>query len=225
MNTTATSAASNANGALTGIAAGQNAALGSVDFNTFLKLLVAQRKNQDPLNPLEGTEFTSQLAQFSGLEQQINTNTYLKELVAERDYGEQNLATSYLGKDVLGPGNLFSKTGTATTLGYEVGAGASRVTIDVINNSTGATVRTFNGDPTEGIKTLTWDGKNDDGQLVADGDFTLRVRAADVDSKVTPSQGYVYGRVNSVLNDGSSIALQMADGRSIAANSVIGVRN
>ncbi|MCA3243864.1 MAG: hypothetical protein INF43_00975, partial [Alphaproteobacteria bacterium] len=111
---TNTNTGASANGAITGIAAGQNAALNSVNFDTFLKLLVAQLRNQDPLNPLDGTQFTGQIAQFSSLEQQINSNNYLKQLVAERDFGEQNLANSYLGKQVLGPGNLFSREGTAT---------------------------------------------------------------------------------------------------------------
>ncbi len=221
----ATNSATNASGALTGVASGQNAALNSVNFDTFLKLLVAQLKNQDPLNPMEGTEFTAQLAQYSSVEQQINSNNYLKQIVAQRDFGEQNLATSYLGKDVLGPGNLFAKTGATTQLGYEVGAGASKVTLEVIDNQNGSVIRTMNGDPKEGIRTLVWDGKNDAGQVVADNAFTLRVRATDGEGKVKPSQGYVYGRVNSVLNDGNNVNLQMADGRNIAANSVIGVRN
>jgi flagellar basal-body rod modification protein FlgD len=220
-----TNATTNSSGAATGVAAGQNAALNSVNFDTFLKLLVAQLKNQDPLNPMEGTEFTAQLAQYSSVEQQINSNNYLKQLVAERDYGEQTLATSYLSKDVLGPGNLFAKTGGATQLGYEVGKDTTRVTLEIINNQTGGVIKTINGDPKEGTKTLVWDGKNDDGQMVADSAYTLRVRAVDAEGKVKPSQGYVYGRVNSVLNDGANISLQMADGRSIAANSVIGVRN
>ncbi|MCA3244215.1 MAG: hypothetical protein INF43_02785, partial [Alphaproteobacteria bacterium] len=221
---TNTNTGASANGAITGIAAGQNAALNSVNFDTFLKLLVAQLKNQDPLNPLDGTQFTGQIAQFSSLEQQINSNNYLKQLVTERDFGEQNLANSYLGKQVLGPGNLFSREGTATPLGYEVGKGATKVTLEIIDNSNGQVVRTINGDPKEGIKTLTWDGKNDNGQAVTGNSFTLRVRAADADGKVKPSSGYVYGDVKSVLSDGKTVSLQMADGRNIGATSVIGVR-
>jgi flagellar basal-body rod modification protein FlgD len=224
---TTTSATSNttAAGALTSIANGSNAQLNKVNFDTFLKLLVAQLKNQDPLNPIDGTQFTAQIAQFSSLEQQINGNNYLKQILEQRDFGEQTLANSYLGKEVLGPGNLFSKLGTSAQVGYEVGAGANAVTVEIIDNQTGVVVRTINGNTAEGTKALTWDGKNDNGVAVADGSFTLRVRATDIDGKVIPSQGYVYGKVNSILNDGTEVALQLADGRSITAASVVGVRN
>lgn len=226
MTTTAatTNTNTNANGAITGIAAGQNAALNSVNFDTFLKLLVAQLKNQDPLNPLDGTQFTGQIAQFSSLEQQINSNNYLKQLVASRDFGEQNLANSYLGKQVLGPGKILTREGTATPLGYEVGKGATKVTLEIIDNTNGQVVRTINGDPKEGIKTLTWDGKNDNGQVLTGTNYTLRVKATDAENKVKPSSGYVYGQVKSVLSDGKAFSLQMADGRNIGATSVIGVR-
>lgn len=222
--TAATNNTSSASGALTGIAAGKNAALNNVNFDTFLKLLVAQLKNQDPLNPLDGTQFTGQIAQFSSLEQQINSNNYLKQIVSERDFGEQTLANGYLGKEVLGPGNLFAREGTATPLGYEVGKGASKVVLEIIDNANGQVVRTINGDPSEGIKTLSWNGKNDDGQAQTGSSYTLRVKATDADGKVKPSTGYVYSEVKSVLNDGKQVALQMADGRTIGATSVIGVR-
>ena len=221
--TTATNGVSNVSGALSSLASG-NASLSKVNFDTFLKLLVAQLKNQDPLNPLDGTQFTGQIAQFSSLEQQINGNNYLKEILAQRDFGEQSLATSYLGKDVLGPGNALVKTDDSTTFGYEVEKGANRVDVDIIDNATGSVVRSFVGDAAEGSHTYTWDGKSDNSVALPNGNYTLRVKASDIDGKVITSQPYVYGRVNSVLNDGTTVGLELADGRTITAKSVIGVR-
>jgi flagellar basal-body rod modification protein FlgD len=224
MATTSTGTTGNATGALTGLTGGKNAALNNVNFDTFLKLLVAQLKNQDPLNPLDGTQFTGQIAQFSSLEQQINSNNYLKQLVSQRDFGEQSLATSYLGKKVMGPGKLFTREGTNTPLGYEVASGATKVIIDILDNDTGEVVRTINGDPKAGLKPLTWDGKNDNGQVVSGTSYTLRVKATNSVGKTISSAGYVYDEVKSVLNDGSQVVLQMADGRLITVSSVIGVK-
>jgi flagellar basal-body rod modification protein FlgD len=221
--TTATSG-TGAAGALTSTAGGKNASLDKVNFDTFLKLLVAQLKNQDPLNPLDGTQFTGQIAQFSSLEQQINGNNYLKEILAQRDFGEQTLANSYLDKEVLGPGNLLVKSGASTELGYKVGASARDVSVEIIENSTGRVVKTFQGDASEGAHNLVWNGKNDSGQAVADGKFTVKVTARDIDGKVVAAQPYVFGRVSSILNDNGAIKLQLSDGRSMASGDVLGVR-
>lgn len=223
--TTSATSASNASGALTSLAGSSNASLNKVNFDTFLKLMVAQLKNQDPLNPLDGTQFTGQIAQFSSLEQQINGNNYLKEILAQRDFGEQTLATSYLGKQVLGPGNTLVKTGDVTTLGYEVSKGANQISIEIIDNANGTTIRTLAGNAGEGAHSMEWDGKNDNGTAVVNGNYTLRVRATDVDGKVVASQPYVYGKVDSVMNDGDGVALQLSDGRTIEASAVIGVKS
>jgi flagellar basal-body rod modification protein FlgD len=221
--TNSTNTTTNASGSLTSIAGG-NAALKGVSFDTYLKLLVAQIKNQDPLNPMDGTQFTSQLAQFSQLEQQINSNTYLKDILAQRDFGEQTLANSYLGKQVLGPGNLFSKEGTNTVLGYEIAKTSSVTTLEIINNASGTVVRTIRGETAPGKHIITWNGKTDSGTVAAEGAYTLRLKATNAEGKNITSQGYVYGQVASIYNDGAEVALQLSDGRSITAGSVMGVR-
>lgn len=223
MTTTTATNNTSSTGALTSLAAG-NSALNTVNFDTFLKLLVTQLRNQDPLNPLEGTEFTGQIAQFSSLEQQINSNNYLKEILAQRDFGEQTLANSYLGKEVLGPGNLFIKTGNSTSIGYELSKAAANTSIEIIDNQTGAVVRTAKGETAKGKHLYNWDGKTDAG-IAATGDtFTLRLKATDADGKTLPSQGYTFGRVKSIFSDGTEVALQMSDGRAITVSSVMGVR-
>lgn len=225
--TTTNSTGSTSNTSSTGAAGSlinSNASLNKVNFDTFLKLLVAQLKNQDPLNPLDGTQFTGQIAQFSSLEQQINGNNYLKDILAQRDFGEQTLANSYLSKEVLGPGNLFIKTGNSTTLGYEVGEGAEKAILELIDNQTGSVVRTVVADASEGKHLYTWDGKTDAGVAATGDTFTLRLKATDAEGKTKPSQGYVYGTVSSIYNDGSEVALQMSDGRAITVSSVMGVR-
>lgn len=210
----------NAAGSLTS-AAGNG--LNTVDFNTFLKLLVAQLKNQDPLNPLEGTEFTGQIAQFSALEQQINTNNHLSQLLEQRDFGQQTLATSYLGKVVLAPGDTLSlgeKGGTE--FGYSLDKGATKVEVNIFDKD-GKLVRTVEGDKAEGNHIVTWDGKNAEGTQLAAGAYTVQVKATDTDGKVVASQTLSYGKVASVLNDNGTSSLIMADGRQIELEDVLAV--
>ncbi len=223
MTTTSATSGSSAAGALTAAATG-NTGLNTVNFDTFLKLLVAQLKNQDPLNPLDGTQFTGQIAQFSTLEQQINGNNYLKEILAQRDFGEQTLANSYLGKEVLGPGNLLVKDSATEEFGYTVGKNAKQVMIEIISNATGQTVRELKGDIAAGSHTMTWDGKNDKGEAVNNGTFTVRMTSRDVDGKVVASSASVYGQVSGVLNEAGKISLQTKDGRKFATSDVLGVR-
>jgi flagellar basal-body rod modification protein FlgD len=194
----------------------------NVDFNTFLKLLVAQLKNQDPLNPLDGTQFTGQIAQFSTLEQQINTNTKLSALLEQRDFGQQTLATSYLGKVVLAPGDTVASTGGTTEFGYSLDGTASKVDVSIYDKD-GKLVRSVAGDGTDGNHIVTWDGKDDAGNALAAGNYTVKVSAKDTDGKTVASETMVYGKVASVLNDNGTSSLIMSDGRQIELSDVLAV--
>src|SRR5262245_48791469 len=83
-------------------AANSSNALGklSEDFNNFLTLLTTQLKNQDPLSPMDSTEFTQQLVAFTGVEQQINTNTKLDQLIKLDKAGLMTSAASYIGTEI-----------------------------------------------------------------------------------------------------------------------------
>lgn len=196
-----------------------------VTFDTFLKLLVAQLKNQDPLNPVQGTEFTSQIAQFSQLEQQINSNNYLQEMLKQRDYGQQTLATSYIGKEVLVPGDKLTKGASGdVTLGYNLEKLATKVTVS-ISNKDGTMVRMFSGNGAQGRHLVTWDGKDENGDVLPAGTYTITVKAYDNDGKGVTSQAYAMGKVDSVLNDGKQISLSLLDGRQVNMDDVMSIQN
>ncbi|PZP38621.1 MAG: hypothetical protein DI585_06840 [Pseudomonas fluorescens] len=218
--TSATNSTSNATGALTG-AAGNG--LSTVDFNTFLKLLVAQLKNQDPLNPLDGTEFTGQIAQFSSLEQQINSNNYLSKLLEQRDYGQQTLAVSYIGKVALAPGDTMAigKEGGGE-FAYKLTTAAAAVEVNVYDKD-GKLVRTTKGDTSEGNHIVTWDGKNDAGEQLAEGNYTVKVKAIDAEGKTLPSTVLTYGRVASVITENGTANIIMGDGRTVALGDILAV--
>lgn len=196
--------------------------LNQVDFNTFLKLMVAQLKNQDPLNPVDSTQFTGQIAQFSSLEQQINSNNYLSQLVQQRDFGQQTLATSYLGKVVLAPGNSIATSGGTSEFAYNLSATAAKVDI-TITDKDGNVVRNVGGDGTTGNHIVTWDGNDDSGKPVPAGTYTIAVKATDSAGTVVTSKTLVYGQVASILNDNGTSSLIMSDGRQINLEDVLAV--
>ncbi len=215
-NTTNTGAA----GALTSAAGG---GLNTVDFNTFLKLLVAQLKNQDPLNPLEGTEFTGQIAQFSALEQQINSNNYLSQLLEQRDYGQTSLAVSYIGKVALAPGSTMAVGESGgSEFAYKLDKTASSVEI-TIRDKDGKIVKTQTGDGTTGNHIVSWDGKDDAGDQVAEGNYTVSVRAVDSKGAVVPNTVLTYGVVSSVITEDGNASLVMTDGRTVGVKDVLAV--
>ena len=218
-NTTNTAKTGDATGALTSGATGLN----TVDFNTFLKLLVAQLKNQDPLNPLDGTQFTGQIAQFSALEQQINTNNYLSRMLEERDYGQTTLAVSYIGKVALAPGDTMGiGEDGGGEFAYRLDKTASSVEI-TIYDADGKAVRTQTGDGATGNHIVTWDGKDDAGEQVPEGQYTVRVRAADADGKVVPNTVLTYGVVSSVITEDGAASLVMSDGRTVGIGDILAV--
>lgn len=198
--------------------------LDSVNFDTFLTLLVTQLKNQDPLNPMDGTQFTSQIAQFSQLEQQQKSNAYLEELLSQRDYGQQALASSYLGKEVLGPGDMLIKDDASEGFGYVIGSTAKTVEITV-TDSNGQVVRTIKGDGTVGSHIAGWDGKDDDGNALPDDVYTLKITALDGDGKKVDAQTLTFGKVDSVLNDSKSSYVLLADDRQIAVEDILAVKD
>ncbi|MFZ2587041.1 MAG: flagellar hook capping FlgD N-terminal domain-containing protein [Alphaproteobacteria bacterium] len=203
---------------------GNTSALENANFDTFLKLLVAQLKNQDPLNPMEGTEFTSQIAQFSQLEQTIKSNSFLDKLSKTQDYSLQGLAIGTIGKEVLMPGSKGTLANGTMDFGYKLEDIAGRVEIEIVNAS-GQTIRTLNGEGKAGVHNMTWDGKNADGIQQADGPYTFRISASDFEGTKIPADLYSFAVVNSVTNDGDgNVTVSTTDGRTAAFDKVLSIR-
>lgn len=155
----------------------------------FLQLLVAQMRNQDPTNPMNGAEFASQLAQFNTVEQLINVNSGIKTLQGSQDVMSagltNSLAASLTGKEVKAYGNgVYLPQGESTMVNYRLGSSASEVTI-VIRNQTGAEVRreTVNSMPM-GDNMWQWDGRNNAGDRMPEGSYSVTVEAKAGDSRV-----------------------------------------
>jgi flagellar basal-body rod modification protein FlgD len=150
----------------------------SKNFDSFLLLLTQQLKNQDPLSPMDATQFTTQLVQFSSVEQQIKQNKSLESLVAMQKNLQTTNAVNYIGKTIEAGGRNVLLEGGSGSVSYSLAASAKDVSIQ-IKNSAGEVVRTLAGQTGTGAHTVTWDGRSDGGQKLPDGTYAFSVTAKD----------------------------------------------
>lgn len=146
----------------------------------FLTLLVAQLKNQDPLNPSDATEFTAQLAQFSSLEQLYNLNDSMQALTLAQGNSQKLSTLSLIGQSVSYNGSDFTFDGKPVEVGYQLDGTAAGVTLS-IQNEKGQTVNTLQAEATElaaGNHFITWDGTDQNGSLVAGGTYKIILQAS-----------------------------------------------
>ncbi len=204
--------------------------LKDLGFETFIKMLSVQLQNQDPLNPMDGTAFTEQIATFAQLEQATASNKYLKDLSQAREFSQQTLAVSYIGKDALAPGNNIALKNGEVEFGYSIEAPtlagakpAAAATIEIFDD-TGALVKTFDVNAGLGSRVLKWDGKNEDDVLQADGAYTIKISTVDEDGQKAGGRTFVYAEVGSVAADAENIVVGLVDGRNVAFDDVLKVR-
>ena len=169
-----------------------------INKDAFLSLLVAQLKNQDPLNPMESADFTAQLAQFSSLEQLFNINENLKTLSEEKGVQKAEDLIDYIGKEITWTDNsLAIKDG-------EVTGGAYKLTergdvILSIFNAEGTEIRTlYNGDQQAGEFDVRFDGRDQKGQLLPDGTYSFAVKAFTKDGALMNVTTSLKGKVTAV---------------------------
>ena len=170
-----------------------------LDKDSFLKLLVAQISNQDPLSPMEGTEFVTQLSQFAMVEQSIAQSTSLGTLSSQIGGIANNDATSLVGKTVTLRGRALEFDGTnAATTSVNLSGASATTKVDIVD-ANGNVVRTLDmGSKPAGQMSITWDGKTANGQKAPAGSYTVKVTATDAaGSPVTASQD-VTGTVKSI---------------------------
>ena len=202
-----TSAVSAASGAAPAGAAKAKTTLAS-NFDTFLTLLTTQLKNQDPLSPMDSSQFTQQLVQFSQVEQSINANQNLEKLITLTQARAGSDAVNYLGKTVtITDGTAGLKSGQALW-GYSL-ASDSAATRLVIADSKGHTVYTGAGDTTSGLHAFAWDGKDNAGNALPDGTYTLSVAAQTPDGTAINTQVASQGVVDEVDLSGTEPMLRI----------------
>ncbi len=185
-------------------------ALGSLssNFGSFLKLLMTQLQNQDPTSPLDTNQFTTQLVQFSSVEQQITSNSSLTKLIQLTQSGQVVQSTQMLGH----------KVSAATEIPLQSGAGSlqfnattpENVSIAVTNAQgqqlLGATVAA-----TTGSNTWNWDGKDQSGRTLPDGAYQVSVTGQNADGSTAPLPFTVQGTATGVKQGATSVQLELGD--------------
>jgi flagellar basal-body rod modification protein FlgD len=215
----------------TGGAGSTSSLTGSIQQNMnkddFLRLLVTQLRYQDPLSPEDPKDFVAQLAQFSSLEQQINSNTNPENLskVIQNLQQSQNMAqgVSLLGKTVKGAGNQLTVVGgKALEASYNLPQAAKQVVVGIFD-ATGRQVAILNlGAQPPGSRTLSWDGRDSQGKQVADGIYSYQVAAQDNSGKAMQVENYFTGTVDEVYQDSQGVWVKV-NGRQILLGNITSV--
>lgn len=166
------------------------------NYETFLALLTTQLRNQDPLSPLDSNQFTQQIVQMTGVEQQLLTNDLLQSLV-DRGSGVGD-AVSYIGRQVTVDSASTTLANGSANWTYNLPAGAASATLE-IRNSAGAVVwRGAAPSTAAGDHALAWDGKNLAGNGLPDGTYTLSVAAQTAAGQALPATTSFTGTVTGV---------------------------
>ncbi|MDX2223505.1 MAG: flagellar hook assembly protein FlgD [Rhodospirillaceae bacterium] len=175
------------------------------DLDSFLVLLTSQLKNQDPLSPMDSTEFTNQLVQFAQVEQQINANDNLTSMI---ELTQQSIITSsvnYIGKSIEALSSQVPLQNGKAKLAYGVDKDAQNVTV-VIRNDAGDIVYSTPGEKTKGVHPLEWDGKDTYGIQQPDGIYTVQVTALSAKNEPIDTWSTAFGKVTGVTNtDGKTL--------------------
>jgi len=205
-NTAAATAAANASG--TAAQTGSTALTSlSSNFNDFLQMLMTQLQNQDPTNPMDTNEFTSELVEFSGVEQQINTNTSLTQLIQLTQAGEVMQASAMTGKHVTVSSNQVPLQNGQGTIQFTTPA-AEPVDI-AIYDSNGNKLSDNMMMSVTGTNTWTWNGTNSSGATMPDGSYQVVVNAANPDGTTTALTTSVIGTATGVQSLSSGMQLEL----------------
>ena len=176
----------------------------------FLKLLVTQMRNQDPLNPLDNAQVTTQLAQISTVTGVEKLNSTLQGLSSALMASQSLQSAALIGRDVMASGNVLSLGSGNATGGVDLKQAAGRVTVSV-TGANGAVVRRMElGAREAGLQTFQWDGLNDAGERMPDGSYRFQVSAATGvanGAAAIDAQTLMLGRVNSVTANGGTTLL------------------
>ncbi|ASD25936.1 Basal-body rod modification protein flgD [Brevundimonas diminuta] len=169
------------------------------NFQTFLSLLTTQLKNQDPLSPVDSNEFTAQLTQMAGVEQQLLTNDLLTGLLKAQQGDGLTGAAQYIGKDATAVWAATRFEDGEANWSYELAADATDATLQVLDASGKVVWSGPAPEKTNGMHDFKWDGKTTGGGQVDDGGvYTLKVVAKDGAGKAVDSQVLIRGRVTGV---------------------------
>jgi flagellar basal-body rod modification protein FlgD len=175
------------------------------NYDTFLQLLTTQLKHQDPLSPMDSSQFVSQLVQFSQVEQAINTNTNLENLIKIETSNQTTAALGYIGSTVEASGSQAPLQNGQAQFSYTLTTpGANEI---VITDQNGSPVAVANGDATAGKHVFTWDGTKIDGSKAPDGVYNIQLVGADGTPITVDTTGF--GKVTGVESSADGLKVDL----------------
>ena len=177
--------------------ASKSAAVFGKDFDTFLQLLTTQLQYQDPLAPMDSTQFTQQLVSFTSVEQQIATNKNLESILSRLASQDISGAVAYIGKEVYALGDKAPLQNGQASWNYGLDLRAEETKITV-RDSAGRVVYETKGETAPGAHTFEWDGRTNTGGAAPDGIYSLEVAATSVAGNTIGSNIFIRGIVEGV---------------------------
>ena len=200
--------------------ASSQGALLSSDFKTFLKMLTTQARNQDPLNPMDSSDYAQQLATFSGVEQQVRTNTLLESLAAQLGGGGLTQYAPWVGMEarVTAP---VSFDGAPLTLYLSPVSGADRadlVTLDSAGNEVARYTAPL------GTGSIVWAGTDAAGQSLPSGVYSFRLEGYSGDTLIGATAVESYARINEVRSDVAGTVFTLDSGAEVTVNDIGALR-
>jgi len=175
----------------------------------FMKLLVTQMQNQDPLNPMDNAQITSQLAQLSTVSGIEKMNATLTSMMTNYQSNQTFQAASMIGHGVMVNGSETTLSNGSALFGVDLAGAADSVNVTVMD-ANGLPVRTYDlGAQQAGLIPVQWDGTTDSGVAAADGAYTFKVNATSAGQAVS-AQSLSYGQVASVANGSQGVTLNVS---------------
>ena len=192
------------------------------DFDDFLVLLTTQLQNQDPLSPMDSTEFISQLVAFSGVEQQINANSKLDSLVSLNLGSSFSSALNYVGKDVsYVSAESYFDGNNDIEIDFAINGDSVDTTINILDES-GSLVLSQKVNTGDGTTSFVWDGKDKNGVTQPVGTYEIRVDALDGQNQSLTTTTVVNGHVGGIETQNGTTFLLVGE-RAVSIGNVIKV--
>ena len=176
--------------------------------NRFLKLLTTQLKNQDPLNPMDNAQMTSQLAQINTISGIEKLNVTVGKMLEMYDSGQSMQAAGLIGKHVLVAGNNLPLSGGQAMGGASLTAAADQVTVSVLDGAGNVLQTQQLGARPAGTLAFSWDGKKPDGTQMPDGSYKFKIEAQAGGNKIDATSLQV-GMVNAVVRSNGGFLLDL----------------
>ncbi|APX13272.1 flagellar hook capping FlgD N-terminal domain-containing protein [Tateyamaria omphalii] len=192
----------------------------SSDFEVFLQMLTAQAEYQDPLEPIDSSEYAAQLAQFSMVEQQVMTNDLMQEMLTALGANDMAGAANWIGMEALVQGPV-KFDGTPVTLAPNPPVAADRVTL-IVTNAQGTEVARHSMPVS--AEPYVWDGRTPTGTALPHGEYSFQIESAANNEVLLTEPALAYNRVTEARIDNGSTLLVLNSGYMVLAQNVTGLR-